>query len=223
MLSFKENTRLTHMASSFRIFLICAGSVAMLGCSSLKPPEDPYAEAWEEVVSSRKWEQASVATDMAEQGSPPQFYALSSVKMEEERPEASPVFLDRYPKLVSRAYFRLIAEAIEADRRVTNAFQELYAESRKEENKDKRRVQRDFETARRRFVAHRKMLEGLRSWNAFHDYGSDDLDFFLKEQFPEAYKLYQKGASEERIVELLMNELADLYHEQNQDAPRLKF
>ncbi|WP_445383341.1 hypothetical protein [Robiginitalea sp. IMCC43444] len=211
------------MLKSYRIFILCLSFQLLLGCGGLKQQEDPYAEAWQEVIRSRQWEQASVSAAMADERDSPEFYALPSVKMTEVRPEASPVFLDRYPKLVSRAYFRLIAEAIEADRRVTMAFQELYAESSKEENKNKRRVQRDFETARRRFVAHRKMLEGLRSWNAFHDYGSDDLDFFLKEQFPDAYKFYQKGASEERIVEFLMNELADLYHEQNQDAPRLRF
>ena len=55
------------------------------------------------------------------------------------------------------------------------------------------------------------MLEGLKSWNAFSEYGSDDLDFFKQEQLEKAYLMFSKGSSDTEIINFLVNKLADLY------------
>ena len=64
----------------------------------------------------------------------------------------------------------------------------------------------------RREMTQRQMLEGLLAWKAFNTYGSDDLEFFMREQLRPSLALYRKGAQQERILDYLMTELADLYH-----------
>lgn len=197
-------------------------AVALLfltGCTSLPREEDRYAAAWESVVGSPEWQQ-SLTDRLNPTASPnPSFYALPGIGNLDSR-EVEPVFLEVYPKLVSRAYFRLIAEARAADYRVRTAYQEAYLESHKEQNRNNPALERECETAKQRFQAHRSMLEGLVSWRAFHQFGSDDLDFFLKEQLGESYRMYSKGQQEDQIVAHLMNRLADLYHKENEGSVR---
>jgi hypothetical protein len=56
------------------------------------------------------------------------------------------------------------------------------------------------------------MLEGLKSWKAFNEYGSDDLDFFLSENLPRAHSMHSNGRGDEEILRYLVYRLADLYH-----------
>lgn len=181
------------------------------GCSGLKQEADPYQEAWEALQRSQQWEQTLSAS--ADDQGPDEvvFYAVPDF-VDHSDPQVDPSFLEQYPKLVSRAYFRLIAEAIDADRRVYAAYKAMLAESQQPENWGSQRMQRELETARRRFLAHRSMLEGLRSWKAFNPNGSDDLNFFMQEQLKPSFALHSKGAEATRIVDYLMTELADLYH-----------
>jgi hypothetical protein len=182
------------------------------GCSTLPSGTADYVDAWEEVVESSRW-QASLEEPPGTPSGTPSYFALPEFSPQEAT-QASPEFIQRYPVLVSRAYFRLISEAMEVDQEVARSYSELYREARSPENQDSERLQEEFRTAERRFIAHREMLEGLRSWNAFSRYGSDDLDFFLQEEFDPTYQKYERGVKEDDLVDYLMRRLADLYHKQ---------
>jgi hypothetical protein len=188
------------------------------GCTSLPREDDPYADAWTTVVGSPEWHQSLARRASPALSGRPAHYALPGMNGLDST-EVDPSFLDAYPKLVSRAYFRLIAEARQADFRVRTAYQQSYLEAHREENRDKQAIQRECEMARQRFLAHRRMLEGLVSWRSFHQFGSDDLDYFLKEQLRESYGMHLRGQDEEKIVAHLMNRLADLYHKEHEGAP----
>ena len=179
-------------------------------CGGLRVAPDPYADAWDEVVESRSW-QTSLQPQPQTPAEHETHYAIPSYSPLEAS-LADPDFLRRYPALVSRAYFRLISEAMDADRRVAKSYQDLYRKSRQPEYQKDPLLQREYETARKRYLAHREMLDGLRSWNAFNEYGSDDLDFFLQEQLEVAYEKYERGVKEDQLVDYLMRRLADLYH-----------
>ena len=186
--------------------------LALMGaCSTLQPDTESYGDAWEEVLESSRWETSlnELPNPSAESST---YFALPEFSPTTST-EASEDFLQLYPVLVSRAYFRLISEAMEADQDVARSYQELYRESRTPEYQSNARKQQEFETAERRYLAHREMLNGLRSWNAFNRYGSDDLDFFLQEEFEVTYEKYQRGVKEDMLVEYLMRRLADLYHQ----------
>jgi hypothetical protein len=191
------------------LYFLLAG-LAFTSCSVIQKSSDPYSDAWEEVLESRSWnaslEYHPEASDQREkQYAIPSYQPLQSVTVD-------PEFLKRYPALVSRAYFRLIAEAMDSDRKVAKSYQELYRRSRQPESRNDPVLQREYETARKRYIAHREMLEGLRTWNAFNEYGSDDLDFFMQEQLEAAYDRYERGVKEDLLVDYLMRRLADLYH-----------
>lgn len=187
------------------------------GCASSRQ-EDPYAEAWSTVLLSPEWKEAETANIPVKPASGAGHYALPAMGQISEA-SVSAEFMEVYPKLISRAYFRLIADALDADRRITRAYQESYTAAAKPENAHKKVIQQDLETARRRFLAHRRMLEGLRSWQSFNPYGSDDLNFYLQEQLRACYAMYSKGVEESRIIDYLMNGLADLYHKQGEGMP----
>lgn len=191
------------------LFFLWSG-VLLTSCSSLQKASDPYSDAWTEVLESRSWE-ASLDAHPAPSGEGEKQYAIPSYQPLESA-TVTPEFLNRYPALVSRAYFRLIAEAMDSDRRVARSYQELYRKVREQEGRNDPVLQGEYETARKRFIAHREMLEGLRSWNAFNEYGSDDLDFFMQEQLEVAYEKYERGVKEDPLVDYLMRRLADLYH-----------
>lgn len=190
-----------------------------MACGGLKQAEDPYQASWEKKLASDPWKASLVQSPETDStpGSP--HYALPQLDRIRDA-SVPPEFIATYPKLVSRAYFRLIAEAFEADRGIRAAYQHAYIEAHKDENSDDQAVQQAYQTARKRYEAHRQMLEGLRSWKAFQEYGSDDLEFFLEEQLRACYALYQKGATEERMVGQLMTGLADLYHKEESGSPR---
>ncbi len=194
------------------VLLVCAFAT---GCSGLRQETDPYDEAWEALLRSQKWEETLTASEREHGQDGVVFYAVPEFVAHND-PSVDPAFTDLYPKLVSRAYFRLIAEALEADRRVYAAYKALLADSQQPENWDSERMKRELETASRRFLAHRRMLEGLRNWKAFNRYGSDDLDFFMQEQLKPSFALHRKGAEDGRIVDYLMTELADLYHKEGE-------
>ena len=79
------------------------------------------------------------------------------------------------------------------------------------EYRNSKDYKKNVELARKRYIAHREILDGLKSWNAFSEYGSDDLEFFKEEQADAAYKMFLNGESEENIIDFLIYKLADLY------------
>jgi len=202
----KMNTFRGRYGSFWAIPLVLLGA-----CSPLQTDSESYGEAWKEVLESRRWETSlneppNPSAESASYFALPEFSPTTNTQASED-------FLQRYPVLVSRAYFSLISEAMEADQDVARSYQELYRESRMPEYQGNARKQQEFETAQRRYLAHREMLNGLRSWNAFNRYGSDDLDFFLQEEFEVTYAKFQRGVQEDALVEYLMRRLADLYHQ----------
>lgn len=184
--------------------------LVLISCSAVRTSSDPYSDAWKEVLESRSWEASLEAQPSPSAGRVTHYAIPTYGPLESTTADAE--FLKRYPALVSRAYFRLIGEALDSDRRVARSYQELYRKSRQPENQNDPVLQREYETARKRFLAHREMLEGLRSWNAFNEYGSDDLDFFLQEQLEATYEKYERGVEEDLLIDYLMRRLADLYH-----------
>ncbi|MCK5441320.1 MAG: hypothetical protein KAJ23_05485 [Maribacter sp.] len=56
------------------------------------------------------------------------------------------------------------------------------------------------------------MLDGLKSWNTFGEYESDNLDFFKQEQLEKAYLMFGKGSSDTEIINFLVYKLADIYN-----------
>ena len=79
---------------------------------------------------------------------------------------------------------------------------------------DRAAYDRELALAKLMYEAHWNMLEGLKSWNAFSAYGSDDLDFFKKEHLENAYLMFRKGSSDSEIIDFLVYRLADLYYVQ---------
>ncbi|MGI9553064.1 MAG: hypothetical protein ACR2MT_17795, partial [Aurantibacter sp.] len=69
-----------------------------------------------------------------------------------------------------------------------------------------------LELVNKRYRAHRKMLEGLKSWNIFSEYGTNDLDFFKAENEETVKKMVKSGKSDLVIINYLIYKLADLYH-----------
>lgn len=190
---------------------ILVGAILLLTSCAGGKQGDTYGDAWGTVVASEQWETAASQPSASPSLDQTTYFALPDLEQITDE-NVDPAFIERYPKLVSRAYFRLISEALDADRRIARSYQQLYSEAAKPQNAANRIVQEDLEAARKRFLAHRRMLEGLRSWKSFNPYGSDDLDFFLEEQLRVSYALHRKGAADRRIVDHLMTELADLFH-----------
>lgn len=205
--------------------------LSLQACATLQTEEDPYQTAWNQRLS----DVADENTPKLSLGGTTPSRAIPDTETTLEFQEAhyalpglsqistskvSPEFMQTYPRLVSRAYFRLIAEALDADRDIVAAYQHWYVESHKADNQNDQRVKDEFQLAKKRYEAHRQMLEGLRSWKSFQVNGSDDLEFFLDEQLRASFALFQKGASDQRIVDYLMTELADLYHKEGESMPR---
>ena len=121
-------------------------------------------------------------------------------------------FEEKYNSLISRAYFKIISEAEEADYRIHQEYLTLNAQKGEMGNRNNKSFRNKLELARKRYIAHREILEGLKSWNAFSEYGSDDLEFFKEEQAGSAFGMFLNGESDEDIINFLIYKLADLYH-----------
>ena len=182
-------------------------------CTALQQAPDPYGDAWEQVVQSGQWASALEPSPAVPAVERERHYAIPSYSPLEPA-LATPEFIGQYPAMVSRAYFRLIGEALEADRRVAKTYQDLFRKTQLAADRQDPGLQAEFDLAKRRYEAHREMLEGLRSWKAFNEFGSDALDFFMQEQLPGSFEMFRRGVREDKIIDHLMRELADLYHRQ---------
>jgi hypothetical protein len=198
-----------HILGTFGLLIVILAS----GCSSLSGKNDPYAAAWSKVVGTPEWNESLNKRVSQSIEKRPEFFALPEVSDADGKGVDS-VFMAKYPNWVSRAYFKLIAEATEADDKIRDEYQAIFLEAKRDANRNNKVIQEESERAQKRFTAHRQMLEGLVSWRAFHEHGSNDLDYFLKEQLPESFAKYRQGQNEDQIVTFLMNRLADLYHQE---------
>lgn len=175
-----------------------------------------YRKLWKETVKSEAWNRSLKKEE---------FYATDDAKEYYSSTEETGIlegdvnnktlayasFEQKYNSLISRAYFKIITEAEEADYRIEQAYLKLDSQKGEIENRNNKSFRNDLELARRRFEAHREILEGLKSWNAFSEYGSDDLNFFKEEQADMAFGMYLNGKSDEDIINFLIYKLADLY------------
>jgi hypothetical protein len=189
----------------------------VLGCSASKNYDRAYRRAWRKIVNSQAWRDALVSNTENNSAEGDVFYpnrpgdAIDGLAANTAG-AIDAAFLDTYRSLIFRAYFRTIAEAEKADSRIYKAYADLRSQGNEKDNRNDPGFKEKLEYARERYQAHRTMLEGLRSWKAFNEYGSDDLDFFLRENLPHAHSMYRNGRGEEEIIRYLVYRLADLYH-----------
>lgn len=187
------------------------------GCTSSQTNfKREYRKIWKETIKSEAWLRSLEKDELLASNDAKEFYSstedsgvlegdsyLETVKL------AS--FEEKYASLISRAYFKIIAEAEEADSRIEQDYLRLSSQKAELENRNNKNYKKNLELARKRYIAHREILDGLKSWNAFSEYGSDDLEFFKEEQANTVYSMFLNGESDENIIDFLIYKLADLY------------
>ncbi len=196
--------------------------IAVLGsCTATKPTSQiRYTEAWQKVLKSQAWQDALVSEDSQSTKAIDQdFYAssedvvlLDDTRSRERRVDLESNFEAKYDILVRRAYVRIIAQAAKADDRLEKEYILRNAMALKKGKKKSREFDRKLKLVNKRYHAHREMLEGLKSWNIFSEYGTDDLEFFKAENQIVVQEMIQKGKRESSVINYLIYKLADLYH-----------
>jgi hypothetical protein len=119
-------------------------------------------------------------------------------------------FNKKYNALIARAYFKLIVEAEKADISLGEEYKKMYDAF--ENNTMSEDLEAEFIKVYDKFLAHRRMLNGLKSWRVFSDFRTGDLAYFKAENYERIHKMYQRGANDFSMVKVLMHKLADLYH-----------
>lgn len=196
--------------------------IAVLGsCTATKHTSQiRYAEAWQKVLKSQAWQDALVSEDSRSTKAIDQdFYAssedavlLDDTRSRERRVDLESNFEAKYDILVRRAYVRIIAQAAKADDRLEKEYILRNAMALKKGKKKSREFDRKLFLVNKRYHAHREMLEGLKSWNIFSEYGTDDLEFFKAENQVVVQEMIQKDKRESSVINYLIYKLADLYH-----------
>lgn len=138
------------------------------------------------------------------------YQAIDQAGYEWNKGPEHPKFTKKFNSLVSRAYFKLIVEAERADIRLGEEYKRLYAKN--EDKMDDLEIQQEFTMVYKRFLAHRRMLAGLKSWNVFSENRTGDWEYFKKEYRETVYNMYKNKSSDDEMVAFLMYRLADLYH-----------
>lgn len=207
---------------AFRLVMITFFFILAASCSA---PKDKYQKAynivWKEMIKSEAWKNSLVTSAVKTDTESTDFYSSTgdvvltktatkdALILEEDFP-------DKYNDLVSRAYFKIIAQAENANDQLKKEY-DLWNSQRQEEMiKNDKTYKKNQEQINKKYAAHQAMLEGLKSWNIFSENRSGDLEFFKAENEIETYTMLQYGESEERIVNLLVYKLADLYHFEQQ-------
>ena len=192
--------------------------VFLVSCSTSKSKyQREYTRVWKEIIKSEAWKNSLIAKNPEIQSRNADFYATNTdTGIAEDRFTANidmeALFDKRFNSLVSRAYFKIISEAENADTRLEVEFNRWNSMHRDTGLKKDHAFKKKYETVVRRYNAHKAMLEGLKSWNIFSDFRSNDLDFFKAENRNEIYKMYQNGSTEDNMINFLVYRLADLYH-----------
>lgn len=165
-----------------------------------------YQKAWKEVLKSEAWKKALIKNTTQEEEI---IENSKNVETTALNPEFEAKFVKRYHSLVSRAYFKIIAEAENVDDRLTTEYELLNAKNKSKEGK---KTKKNLVLINKRYRAHRKLLDGLKSWNIFSENKSDDLKFFKEENKNTVYAMLKGGKNDENVVNFLIYKLADLYH-----------
>ena len=173
-----------------------------------------YRKVWQETTRSAAWINSFEDTSSLSDEPIEDLYSSTEQEvlatMTPKARERAGLFVELYDTYVSRAYYSLISEAKKADQHLLEEYNNLLKSSKN--GPDRAEYKKQLALAKLRYEAHWKMLEGLKSWNAFSEYGSDDLDFFKQEQLENAYLMFSKGSSDTEIINFLVYRLADLYH-----------
>jgi hypothetical protein len=190
----------------------------VVGCTSSQTNfKREYRKIWKETIKSEVWNSSLEIDEVLVANSSIAYYSSNddAVILEDRdfnETMSYTAFEEKYSSLVSRAYFKIIAEAEAADSHIHEDYLTLYDQKGEIENRNDKKFRKKLELARRKYIAHREILEGLKSWNAFSDYGSDDLEFFKEEYAGSAYSMFLNGESDQNIINFLIYQLADLYH-----------
>ena len=196
------------------IFLLC-------NCSSLRPTSNVnYAEAWQKVLNSKAWQDALIVEESPAPVVPEEDFYVSNEAIvladdfgiTKGRTLKEPSFEAKYDLLVKRAYVKIIAQATKANDRLEREYILRNASALKKGENRSEEFNRKLELINTRYYAHREMLEGLKSWNIFSEYGTDDLAFFKTEQKEVVKDMILNGKGEAYIINYLIYKLADLYH-----------
>ena len=184
------------------------------GCKSAQSTNDRYEAAWEKIVSSEEWEsslhQSEVLQLSAESNQNDNWLSSDPVVEKTKDP-----FNSRYDSWVNQAYFKIISEAEAADARIKSEWDRFIAENPEAATSSDENVRKIMALYKKKYKSHKIMLEGLKSWNSFDNYGSDDLVFFKEEYENIVQAMYRDGRPEKDIVGYLVYKLADLYHLDN--------
>ena len=204
------------------ILLLLIGTFLLSGCgvSKKRKYQREYRRLWKEIIQSQAWKDALRSSKTFTYiDNELRYIAVgpSDIKMtmlpDSERTRE--VFAKSYSGWVKQAYFRIISEAEEADAGIKAEYERLQEIRKDRDSTNNKEFRERLLLAKRRYQAHSKMLEGLKSWKAFEEYGSDDLDFFSSENRNLVYELFRTGQNEKTIVAYLMYKLADLYHQED--------
>ena len=198
-------------------------ALVVTGCTSSKRNyQREYARVWKELIKSEAWKNSLQVENGEDRSQSVDFYASNTeATIIDDTPDRSNIDLEalfdkRFNSLTSRAYVKIISEAEAADRRLKAEYDRWSAMQNNPDFKKDRDFKRKFENIDKKYQAHRQMLEGLKSWNIFSEFRSNDLDFFRAENKVEIRKMYQNGSSEDKMINYLVYRLADLYHEYEQ-------
>ena len=104
--------------AKFTGIILVLAAVLGSSCSSSKNYQARYRKAWRKVVNSQAWLDALAANNSDATSGTPVYYSVPTAREQEIIEnlddlglEIDHTFLEKYPSLVSRAYYRIIAEA----------------------------------------------------------------------------------------------------------------
>lgn len=190
------------------------------GVSKKRKYQREYRRLWKEIIQSQAWKDALRSSKtFTYADSELRYIAVGPADLKmaflPDSERTRQVFEKEYGGWVKKAYYRIIAEAEEADTGIKAEYDRLLTIRKDRKSESDKEFREKLQLAKRRYQAHSKMLEGLKSWKAFDEYGSDDLDFFSAENKKLVYELFRTGQKETTIVAYLMYKLADLYHKES--------
>ena len=190
--------------------IVCAMILASCAGSHTKFKRE-YARVWKETIKSDAW-QASLITTGADFQEDQNFYTSTEelVLNTSFKSKTTADFNEKYNKLVSKAYYKIIAEAEKSDKRLKEEYQRLTLH--KVHGITSKLNKGDLALVTKKYEAHSAMLNGLKSWNIMSEYGTDDLEFFQAEHRAKVVDMLEGNHSEEVIINYLVYKLADLYH-----------
>ncbi len=196
-------------------------SLVFGSCSVTKTKyERQYSLIWKEIIKSEAWRNSLVtANDIASKEE--DFYTSNTDVVLENSEKLSflkseVAFAEKYHDLVSKAYTRIIVQAQSADTRLKTEYNQWNKNGQVLTTKKDKESRQKLALVTKKYTAHQAMLEGLKSWNIFSEDRSGDLDFFKAENENEVFGALMRGESEERVINLLVYKLADLYHFEDQ-------